>query len=646
MSTTAEELLNSLTEEEITAYTANPEEEPHIIVDENRKITVPDELKRIAVQYDHNIETVTFDCIRYWDGHDMSTMHVYINYMLNNKALGSYLAETVTVDEENPDIIHFTWTISRNVTQAVGPITFLVCIKRTDGEGNEINHWNSELNKEMFVNQGLECGEPIVEDYPDVIGKILLNINDLNNQNKYPAWERYKDKDGRYEDDDGVPIGGVCLYGVIESGGYIPAPYAVNAGLDCRTSGVSSFAQGVGCESTGRGSLTFGTYSKSSGAGSAAFGVFSEATADGQFVIGRYNEPDSGGQYAFIIGNGTDYTRSNALTVDWDGNLSVKGGIMSIGDGNSVESSEGHGGGLLALGSNNTASGMYSVAIGRGNTASNSYSIAIGDNNTASGYYSFALGQNLIASGKYQTVIGANNKEEPYDYVFIIGNGPVDGSDEDRSNAIAVDWNGHLEISGGIKTLGMSNDLSENESDPGYGGVIAMGDRNCAYGLYSVAIGTICSSRGSYSLSIGNNCDSSGDCSIAMGKNCSTDYNSENIGHYAISMGENNGSYGKNSVTIGKELTTFIDNQTVIGKYNDYSNDAIRTYAFVIGNGTDAYNNRSNALTVDWDGNAVFAGDVTATTQNGTKISFIDIYNKIGLIEEKLSTLVTPEGTA
>ncbi len=58
-------------------------------------------------------------------------------------------------------------------------------------------------------------------------------------------------------------------------------------------------------------------------------GVKTNATRKAQTVIGRYNEVDevgeSGndyGKYAFIIGNGTGSdARSNALTVDWDGNL-------------------------------------------------------------------------------------------------------------------------------------------------------------------------------------------------------------------------------------------------------------------------------------------------------------------------------------
>lgn len=125
-----EELLNSLSSDDITTYLANAEEEPHIVVGDDRVITVPESLKRIAVQYDHNVETVTFDCPRYWDGLDMSKMVVYINYKLPNRMLGSYVADNVTVDESDTNLMHFTWTISRNVTESEGYISFLVCIKK------------------------------------------------------------------------------------------------------------------------------------------------------------------------------------------------------------------------------------------------------------------------------------------------------------------------------------------------------------------------------------------------------------------------------------------------------------------------------------------------------------------------------------
>ena len=171
----ADELINGLSDEEFALYTANPTEEQHIIVDENRIITVPSELKKIAVQYDHNIETVTFDCIRYWDGHDMSTMKVYINYTRSDKYTGCYLADNVRVDEADDSIMHFDWTISRNVTESVGPLTILVCIKMVDADGNEVNHWNSERNTDMTISQGMECGDIIAYKYPDVI-TYLLNM--------------------------------------------------------------------------------------------------------------------------------------------------------------------------------------------------------------------------------------------------------------------------------------------------------------------------------------------------------------------------------------------------------------------------------------------------------------------------------------
>ena len=179
MGQTAEELLNSLTEDQIAAYTADPTSEEHIVVGADRVITVPASLRRIAVQFDHNIETVTFDCPRYWDGHDMSKMAIYINYMRQDNVRGSYAVTNVTIDETDDRIMHFDWTISSNVTEVKGNISFLICIKKTDDEGLETNHWNSELNQEMGVSQGLECEESIFEQYPDLITQLLLKMDDL-----------------------------------------------------------------------------------------------------------------------------------------------------------------------------------------------------------------------------------------------------------------------------------------------------------------------------------------------------------------------------------------------------------------------------------------------------------------------------------
>lgn len=177
MGNLANELLDSLTEEEIEIYTADQAAEEHIVVGSDRYITVPDSLKRIAVQYDHNVESVMFDCPRYWDGLDMSKLKIYINYMRPDKTRGMYLAKDISVDEEDSNIMHFTWTISQNVTLVKGNVSFLVCVKKTDETGNEVNHWNSELNRDLYISEGLECAESIIANHPDIITDLLTRMD-------------------------------------------------------------------------------------------------------------------------------------------------------------------------------------------------------------------------------------------------------------------------------------------------------------------------------------------------------------------------------------------------------------------------------------------------------------------------------------
>lgn len=160
-----------------SAYTGNPTNEEHIVVGSDRFITVPEALKRIAVQYDHDVETVTFDCPRYWDRLDMSKMKIYINYMRADGEIGGYIAKNITVDETDETIMHFDWTISRNVTEVIGTLSFLVCVKRTYSDGTEKNHWNSELNKDMYVSKGLECEETLLKAYPDIITQLLVRMD-------------------------------------------------------------------------------------------------------------------------------------------------------------------------------------------------------------------------------------------------------------------------------------------------------------------------------------------------------------------------------------------------------------------------------------------------------------------------------------
>ena len=181
----ANELLDSLTEDQISLYSVNPETEEPIVINSGRIIEVPDSLKRIAVQHDHNIETVTFNCPRYWDNNDLTEMYIYINYLRSDRVKGRYLAKNVRVDDSDENLIHFDWTIGNEITMAKGNITFLVCAVKTGDEGVEELHWNTELNNQMFVSEGLECTEAVLNANSDIINDLLYRMDNIITNQDY-----------------------------------------------------------------------------------------------------------------------------------------------------------------------------------------------------------------------------------------------------------------------------------------------------------------------------------------------------------------------------------------------------------------------------------------------------------------------------
>lgn len=152
----------------------------HIIVNKDRTVVVPDSVRKIGIQYDHKVNTLTFDCPRYADDNqsiDMSRMAIYINFSRNDKTKGSIAATNVFVDPDDPEIMHFDFVITRSVTLVNGPITCLVCAKSTDAEGVEDNHWNSELFNKLSVGEGMEAEEELTEEEIDYITGLLQQIN-------------------------------------------------------------------------------------------------------------------------------------------------------------------------------------------------------------------------------------------------------------------------------------------------------------------------------------------------------------------------------------------------------------------------------------------------------------------------------------
>lgn len=96
-------------------------------------------------------------------------------------------------------------------------------------------------------------------------------------------------------------------------------------GNGARASGGASHAEGASTAS-GLFSHSEGSGALASGQNSHAEGQYTRAASMNQHAIGRFNVSDSAGTYAEIVGNGaSDSARSNARTVDWDGNEELQG---------------------------------------------------------------------------------------------------------------------------------------------------------------------------------------------------------------------------------------------------------------------------------------------------------------------------------
>lgn len=73
-------------------------------------------------------------------------------------------------------------------------------------------------------------------------------------------------------------------------------------------------------------SFSAGQSNSAKGASAQAHGLGLIASSDAQMAVGKYNVEDANDKYAFIVGNGTDSSnRSNAFTVDWNGNTTADG---------------------------------------------------------------------------------------------------------------------------------------------------------------------------------------------------------------------------------------------------------------------------------------------------------------------------------
>ena len=271
----------------------------------------------------------------------------------------------------------------------------------------------------------------------------------------------------------------------------------------------------------------------------------------------------------------------------------------------------------VALGSNVEASGYNAVAIGSGAVASGPFAVAIGNGTTASQYCAYAEGDHSVASGAmshaengatakgtsshaegcsttegsyahaegYQTqAIGSISHTEGWQTEAYGGNSHAEGS-----LTVAQGGNSHAEGYGTITQVMAQHVQGKYNTKEVFSESLTTGSGSFGFSTYYVA--------DSYTFD-----ESTGNFTLVDATLVSVLCNSTDKKYFSEGAQVNTKIYSFIEITSN-------ESNTVAGSYECIQSVISNDYAHVLGNGTDD-ENRSNAHTIDWNGNAWFQGDV------------------------------------
>ncbi len=248
-----------------------------------------------------------------------------------------------------------------------------------------------------------------------------------------------------------------------------------------------------------------------------------------------------------------------------------------------------------------TKAGVYAHAEGTSAIAAEEASHAEGGNTRALGKLSHAEGQTSQAIGLASHAEGGQNIAQG-DYSHAEGGfiETIDGKQYSRRNQ-AVGLASHAEgalteaVGKGSHTEGFKTETTGEYSHAEGGDTQASGDYSHAEGKNTVASGYSAHAEGMGTRAENRSAHAEGGYSKATG------YYAHAEGYYANAAGEGSHAEGKNTAAFG-------DYQHVQGKFNIEDHDS--KYAHIVGNGDSK--TPSNAHTLDWEGNAWFAGSVSS----------------------------------
>ena len=520
--------------------------------------------KTQLIQNDHNSERFAFQLPRYIEGHDMSLSNkVEVHYINLDQSSNERSVGVYEVTDlalsEDNESVLLSWLISNNATKYVGVLSFAICFKCMSD--NVIDYsWNTAINSSIQIAKGMYNSEIITKDYIDVL----------------EAWKE--------EFMSSIGLSGGCLRAIDPIG---TGSFSMNRaeGTDV---GTNSVTLGTGCIASGQGCYAEGYYTTASSTYSHAEGYYTEASGNYSHAEGYYNL--SGGYTKFDAALGSETVDStinyyidvanldttlistnDEIYVLVEDNASTEKQICkiivsSITEYNTTDevSTVKH---KIYFDENelrNQMSGFPNIKI---------INIHVKNNNNP---YS------THAEGKYTTASGDSSHAEGY------------------LTEASGDYGSHAE---GVYTT-------------------ASGDHGShAEGEYATASGPVSHAEGYYTTASGDSSHAEGDNTTASGENSHAEgFKTTASGYASHAEGEYTKASSKYAHVEGYHTTARANSQHVQGKYN--VEDTNGTYAHIVGGGT-SNTNRKNIHTLDWNGNAVYSGDVNATDADGNTVSLL-----------------------
>lgn len=201
-------------------------------------------------------------------------------------------------------------------------------------------------------------------------------------------------------------------------------------------------------------------------------------------------------------------------------------------------------------------------------------------------------------------------------------------------------------------TIGQKGEAEGSEIFNDYQNNVATGVNSKAEGGYTSATGAHAHAEGYHTTASGFDSHSEGNYTFSSGAHSHSEGNgTQAIGSYSHAEGDHTQAIGQGSHSEGLGTKAYGRFQKVSGTYNIEDNDNL--YIHIVGNGKQEDEKdeeghiisqyRSNAYTLDWNGNAWFAGDITVGENNEKLVTDEDINKILGDIETALDNIIAEQ---